>query len=499
MKQEAQDTIQKRRGYYGVVAVCYFLCIATLGWTQSADEALRYSELRFGGTARGMGVAGAFGAIGADYSSILTNPGGLALFRNSEAMVTINFDHIKNEATYEGTRSHDDHLNFNLPNLGVVFATKRKKENRWKFLNFALGYNRFANFHSDNYYRRLGTGNSILKGYAYELTGIPAEQIEYGGNYSMESVLAYDAYLVNPLLSDNTKYSTVADNADVNQQISIERRGAIDEFSFALAANYNDKVYFGGYVGIPFLFYRERINHYEQNTASDSDAFNYFELAQRLNTFGIGVNFKMGLIARPLDWLRVGVAFHTPTYYGMNDDFSSSVYADFDTVSYYRESPFGEFHYNLVTPLRFTGSIGFIARKFAFVSFDYERVDYSNANYKMGGAYTDFEYGLNDDITSQYAAANIYRAGVELALDKFRLRGGFAHYDTPYESASIVGDYNSSVNYYTFGTGIRLKKIYLDFAYVRSRSKAINHTVNDVFAYDALTGNKFLFTTGFRF
>jgi hypothetical protein len=149
--------------------------------------------------------------------------------------------------------------------------------------------------------------------------------------------------------------------------------------------------------------------------------------------------------------------------------------------------------------MRFVGSVGFIARKYAFISFDYEWVDYSNAKYKMDSPYTDFEYSLNDDIRTQYGSANVYRAGIEWALDKFRLRGGFAHYGSPYDNADFLGDYNASVNYYTGGVGFRFKKAYVDLAYVRSHSKTVNLTVNDELAYDEVKGNKFMVTTGFRF
>jgi len=468
---------------------------------QSADEAVRYSELRFGGTARGMGIAGAFGAIGADYTSIITNPGGLGLFRKSEGMFSIRLDQIITDSRYDGYGSNDDRFNFNIPNLGVVFTGKLKKDNKWKFANFGLGYNRLANFNANSYYRSSATRNSILKSYAYELKGTPADEITYAGNYSLEAVLAYDAYLVNANPSDNTQYTTVTDYSNVNQQISLEQRGAIDELSFAGAANYNDKVYFGGYLGIPFLYYKERVRHAEQNTSSDSEYFNSFEQNRSLNTFGIGVNFKMGVIYRPIDWLRLGAAFHTPTYYGMHDDYSTSLDVSLDTLPPTDlPAPIsGKFDYNLVTPLRFVGSVGMIARKIAFFSFDYERVNYGNARFKMASEYNDFEMDVNDSISGNYDGANVYRTGVEFALNKFRLRGGFARYDSPLKNAGSFGDYDGFVNYYTFGTGVRLDKVYFDFAYVRSFSKAVKLTVNDAPAFDEIIGNKFMLTTGFRF
>jgi len=55
---------------------------------QTAADALRYSLLEVGGTARTVGVGGGIGALGADYSVLSTNPAGLAAFRTNEFVVT---------------------------------------------------------------------------------------------------------------------------------------------------------------------------------------------------------------------------------------------------------------------------------------------------------------------------------------------------------------------------------------------------------------------------
>lgn len=48
--------------------------------------------------------------------------------------------------------------------------------------------------------------------------------------------------------------------------------------------------------------------------------FDYWDFTERLETTGWGINLKVGIIAWPVDWLRIGAAVHTPTYYyGLND------------------------------------------------------------------------------------------------------------------------------------------------------------------------------------
>lgn len=480
------------------VPVVCFLLFARLIFAQSAEEALRYSTLRFGGTARGLAAGGAFGAIGADYTSVISNPAGLALFRKPELMFTMQLEHIKTDSRYENYFTSDDRFNFNIGNFGAAVPIRRKKEDKFKSINFGFGYNRLANFYSDRYYHSGKTDNSVLQSYANELNGVPHDEISYGSQ-SFESVLAYDAYLVNPIPGNNPQYSTVTDNIKVNQQISFESRGALDEMSLSVAANYDHKIYFGGYLGIPLLFYKERVLHSEASNSSDSESFNYFELDQRLNTFAAGVNFKVGVIARASDWVRLGVAYHTPTFYGMHDDFDSHIYSDFDTVNYPVSSPYGEFDYNLVTPGRLVASVGAILKKYAFLSFDYEWVNYGAAHYKMENYYTLTESDLNYDITRLYGSAHVFRAGAEVAIEKFRLRGGYAHYGSPYENTGIVGDYDAATSYYTGGIGIRLKKVYFDFAYARSHTKAVHLTVNDELLYDDSANDRFMLTTGFRF
>ena len=59
-----------------------FLIITSVCFAQNEEDALRYSNLHFGGTARYIGVSGAFGALGADISVLSVNPAGMARYKN---------------------------------------------------------------------------------------------------------------------------------------------------------------------------------------------------------------------------------------------------------------------------------------------------------------------------------------------------------------------------------------------------------------------------------
>ncbi len=493
-----------------LLIVGLFISGVSMLTAQTSDEALRFAQTRFGGTARGMGVAGAFGAIGADYTSVVTNPGGLGLFRKIEITITPGIDHVKTTTNYEGFSNTDHKLNVNLANIGIVIAAFRKREPKTalKGLNFGIGYNRLATFQAERYYRNETTGNSILKGYREELDGISSTEIGPGGAYGFEPYLAYFAYLLDPIAPDSQSYSSVTDGRMVDQRITLNSSGSASELSFSMAANYKNKLYFGAYIGIPFISYKERYNFKEATDTSDH-YFDQFSLDQNLDISGVGINFKMGFIYTPAKWFRVGAALHTPTYYSITRSFWSDITAKFDSVNtpYEVESPIGRFEYNQTTPMRVVGSLGFIFNKYGFFSFDYEWVDYSQSSFIMDSDYRDFENSINSSIDNRYGTAHAFRAGIEIAFDEFtkprqigpRIRGGVAHYTSPINDASFTWSGEGASNYYTFGAGVRLEKVFFDFAYVRKEANEVNLVVNDIPAKDKTVINSFLLTTGFRF
>ena len=59
------------------------LCGGT-AFSQSQLDAFKYSQTELNGTARYLGMGGAFGALGGDISAMNTNPAGLAIYKSSE-------------------------------------------------------------------------------------------------------------------------------------------------------------------------------------------------------------------------------------------------------------------------------------------------------------------------------------------------------------------------------------------------------------------------------
>ena len=104
---------------------------------QTHDNALRFSTETLDGTARYQAMGGAFGAVGADYSSLRQNPAGLGLFRSNEIQGTIAFGQNLDQATWYEEHYKKGRTAFS-GNMSVVLATPLRGSGLT--FNLALGF-----------------------------------------------------------------------------------------------------------------------------------------------------------------------------------------------------------------------------------------------------------------------------------------------------------------------------------------------------------------------
>ena len=68
-----------------IVLIGALLMAGMIGLKAQSDmDAFRFSQVDWSGTARFVGAGGAFGAVGADYSALATNPASIGVFKKSE-------------------------------------------------------------------------------------------------------------------------------------------------------------------------------------------------------------------------------------------------------------------------------------------------------------------------------------------------------------------------------------------------------------------------------
>jgi len=488
-----------RKILYTILAV---LIGGSLVQAQNEFDALRYSNIEPFGDARFNAMGGSFGALGANMSSLSVNPGGIGVYKSSDMSFTPAFHYNYTNSRLDGNSMTDARLNFHFSNIGLV--VNFPGNGNWESASFGLGYNRTSNFNTSISVKG-ETNFSSLSQFTDELN---ANGGTFDGDiesfYPFTANLPYQAYLVNPIAGDSLQYNNVFSNSkDIEQFTTYETRGGSGEMFFAFGGNYSDKLYLGAMLGIPSVRYVYDRNYTE--TVSESDTiseFKSFTTHDYVKTTGAGFNFKIGMIYKATDWVRLGVAFHTPTVYSLSDNYESSIRSEMkDGTIYDYSSPNGNYDYLVTTPYRVISSLAFVLGQYGVINADYEIVDYSIARLKRDNSFDAEGYSFseeNDNIRNNFQLAQNIRVGTEWRVDPFRIRAGYRYQGDPLKN-SFTAD-NSS-NTYSIGAGIKEDGYYFDMGYSIKMYKsqtAIVESQSD-FASTDLKDHYVTFTLGFRF
>ncbi len=453
------------------IAILTALVILFLqGYSQTADDALRYSQDFYTGSARNMAMGSAFSTLGADFSAASINPAGLGLYRGNEMSITPLLNVRNSESEYNGTYGNDNQTVFCLGQFSYVLAQKlySAKQSDWKYYQFSFGMNRLNNFNTNLYMSGNNYNSSKMDVYLGYANGIFYKDIEddYYGDYAFDLKPAWDLYLLDTIPGYTDQYYSPVPPGGFLQREIINSDGSKNEYTFSFSGNYNDFLYLGATVGMPYIRYFSTAAFTETDIADTIPTFNSWGVTQYLQTTGWGINLKLGVIVRPVSWLRLGAAFHTPTYYyNMRDTWHTTTYADLPGLSPAQTtSPVGNFNYSFTTPLKAIGSAAITIMKNGALSFEYEFVDYSTARFKERGV----DYSQpNGDIKQYYKKAGNIRAGAEWRFGILSLRGGYAYYGSPYKNN--LND--ASRQFVSGGLGFNFDHFMLDFAYIHSNWK----------------------------
>ena len=451
-------------------------------FAQNDDDALRYSMLTFGGSARSMGMGGAFGALGADLSTLSTNPAGLGFYRKNEILFTPGLVTSRTETDFLGSTTPQTKYNFNLTNAGIALTGKlghtyrsdEEKTPEWKSIAFGFAVNRLANFSSRFSYSGFNPDNSLLDSYLQKInSGAGIEPTNLTDAFPFDAGLAYQAYLINPISGDSMHYNSVIPSGNIQQDFSKTSTGGLTEYALSLAANYDDHLFIGGTIGLPVIHYHSSSTYSESDKNDSIPDFINYVLTNDTRTSGEGVNVKFGLIYRVNDNFRLGVAAHSPTFYSMRDNYSSAITSDFSSSGKIESSsPDGKFNYTLSTPWRLIGSMAFVFPNYGLISVDYEWLDYSQANFAFDQSGNSGDQSIasaiNQTIEKKYTAAANLRVGGELSLGIFRVRAGFGTAATPFTGNYATPNASYAVKNISAGLGVREKNYFIDLGYVYS-------------------------------
>jgi len=472
----------------GLVVTTALVCGGWAAHAQDIMEAYNLSNLQSQGTASSIGYGGALGSLGGDFAGISVNPAGLGIYKTSEFTFTPSLKVNGTSSDYLSNTTMDNNTRFNVNNVGFIFNSnsgrhrRRHRNSDWSSVSFAIGMNRMADFNLNSTYSGNNYKNSATQAMA-------ADANDNNANVSTQGTLAYMGYqtfLINQNTTTGLYESAVPISNGTKQVKTIEQRGGINEFLMSLGGSYRDKLMLGISVGIPFVDYERNITYSEtalSGAAANPGAFQSFTYGNNLNVYGAGFNVKLGAIYKFNDLLRVGAAFHSPTYYQLTDVSDPSITANsggyqtsYVVGSGQYDLPENQFNYGFTTPWRGILSATLTLRNLGFVTADYEYVDYSSMRYiypsgideNTGYSYQDEETAMNQEIKSNYQAASDVRLGVGIKLTRFlTVRAGAGYYQSPYKTSDFNGDRLDL----SAGIGFKANHFFADLGMVHSMYK----------------------------
>lgn len=481
--------------------------VAQNSFAQYSQDAVLFSTGQTGSTSRIKAIGNAQTAIGGDLSSISGNPAGIGFFTHSEAAFTPEFNSSNIKSSYLGTANSGTTSNLNFNNAAAVFYSRLNtprgsdKTQGWLSFNFGVSYNRKNDFYANVNYNGKNNNNSITDYYANLANTYGINNGNDLQDWAYDHALI-DQYYINP--SNPSLGSTYRSNAKpgVTQTNNMTREGGENEFSLSMGANYSNKLYLGLGIGITSLRYNLNNTFTESGAASILDASNnpinvtYSSVySQNQYTTGDGFNARLGFIYKPVDAVRIGATFTTPTYYTVQDDYSEGLRTAYNVGS---PSPSGPadypFTYNFHTPLKVSGGMAVFFGTYGFLTADAEYVDYASVRLSSTEGYDATQD--NHDIKASYKSTANIHAGGELKLDQLFIRGGYNIQGNPqkgFESTKTISG----------GLGVRFEKFYVDATYTnvtgsQAASPYVLATNTPQANLDKTYNNAFL-TVGFKF
>ena len=512
----------------GKIYTVIFLLSSYISFSQTPEDALRLSWYQLKGTARNQAIGGAMVSLGGDATANHINPAGLAFFKTSDVFLTPGLQFGKSKSMFRGeTSTGTGKTKFDLGTSGFVFGGFGHKAKN----SFAITVTQQANFNYTTYYKGLNDYSSYGEPLADEFasSGLTIDQaLEYNSSISIPTRMALYTYLVDTArVNGNLQVIARSENPSVrDQENRVESKGGITEINLGWGSEVSKKFMAGISLGINIINQERRTYFHESDaTGNTNNDFSFLTYDETFTLKGYGLNFRGGLIYRPKEYIRLGLAVHTPTWMPLKETVSSGFAADlenlfgvghgYDSVGIATITGAGDKtqnQYNLSSPTKImvSGSYVFrevedITRQKGFITADIEYTNYTWMNYKPyeGETATDTnaDYkSYNDAIDAVYKGTFNFRLGGELKFKTIMARAGFAYYTSPYKDTELKG----RKMFISGGLGYRNKGMFIDLTYVQRLNKDVNfpYRVNppraNTFADLKENGGNVLLTVGFK-
>ncbi|MDD6198814.1 MAG: hemin receptor [Prevotella sp.] len=537
---------------------------AMLGTAVSAQETYDNAQLAtkdLNGTARYVGMGGAMEALGADLSTIGTNPAGIGMFRCGMVAGSFGFNTLSDAKSFGNANK----TNMSFDQAGFVYSMR---SGRHSMLNFGFNYTKSKNFDqiltaagrlnnaSQNKLSAMKNANGV-----YTLQDKNNGLVSNSGAYSQADYLYsnvlfnhYDAN--NPNDPNNAMLSEGDKGVIVNQTTGLpvyynatgydfgrSTTGYIGQYDFNVSGNSNDRFYWGFTVGIYDVHYNGS-SLYSESLVDGNTAIGDVAMNDERKITGTGFDVKAGLIFRPAEEspFRIGLYVHTPTWYDLTT--RNYTVLNNNTNEAYGSTERGKssesYDFKFYTPWRFGVSLGHTVGNYLALGATYEYADYTTNDIRVNdGGEVDYwgnyyetssrDEAMKQNIKNSLKGVHTVKVGMEFKPEKnFAVRLGYNYQSAMYNkngfkdgSLESYGTYYASTTDYTnwkdthrftAGVGYNYGKFSFDLAYQYSQTNGdfypfMSYVDDSEPKFDNVCDavkvsnkrNQLLFTVGYKF
>ena len=409
---------------------------------QETYENAKIAQEDLNGTARYVGMGGAMEALGADISTISTNPAGIGLFRKSN--VSLSFGLVSQADVNNVVGGNKTNASFDQ--VGFVYATRT---NKTSYLNFAFNFHKSRNFDmilsaaapyqnaSLNKLTYVKGVNELVypqqAGVDMHVKNDQGQVIGYnhqpdfnqGPNITatqLDEMLAYGYNWAGLYDATDQKIGNIWTYDDANRyQFDRAHKGYIGEYDFNISGNINNRVYLGVTVGIHDVHYKHYSEYTDFLRTAEMTRDYSLTVADSREITGTGFDVKAGIIFRPVETspFRIGLSVASPTFYELRtSNYTYITDSQGNTMSSngIRDSRDGRTNYKfkLYTPWKFGFSLGHTIGTQVALGASYEYADYGSMDTRViTGEYYSY---WNDTYSTESKSDKVMNSHTERTL-----------------------------------------------------------------------------------
>ena len=481
---------------------------------QETYQNTKMAENSLTGTARYVGMGGAMEALGADISTMSSNPAGIGLFRKSQVSMTFGvvaqtdaetaLNYNGSTLSFDGKKSKPS-----FDQAGFVWSPSSKSSN---YINLGFNYHKSTNFNQILTAVGRLDGASQNRLTAAKYAKIRKEVNDYAESHPNASSKDLQDYgsMMNSLKGEDFLFGQY-------------QHGYIGVYDFNISGSLNNRVWLGLTVGLHDVHYNSNSSYGEileqVGTASDGSSVNAATNSmEQVKITGTGFDVKFGAIFRPFvdSPFRIGVYVNSPVFYELTRSsaidmeaynlpksfapsesqpgISGNLYdSDYHNIS--------DYDFRLNTPWKVGASLGHTIGSNIALGATYEYAWYNHMDTRIkDGGYYDYYWGeyyesstsdkvMNENTKSSLNGVSTLKIGMEYKpIQMLALRFGYNYVSPMFDkygfrdqslicgadannnngvNTSASSDYTNwkATNRFTVGVGFNYQKLSIDVAY----------------------------------